>query len=203
MNRGPCRENRFLVFMFQRQRPLHLDRASPLLWKVYRICSKSYLKYFGRMGMKQSSMLGGERVRHSSLNVEGSDFYKKMRAEAKAKEEEEKKKKLGISEEEKEGGEVEEGGGDEGGDGGDVGAEESALNFFEDAAWTPQTLRNNFFEDHHHSWEEGKEEEEVEDEPGELPHQLKFDRPTIERGESREAKRATLTDPTTLAEDED
>ena len=47
-------------------------------------------------------------MRHSSLNVEGSDFYKKMRAEAKAKEEEEKKKKLGISEAEKEGGEEEE-----------------------------------------------------------------------------------------------
>ena len=42
---------------------------------------------------QQCSLIGKDRVRHSTLNVEGSDFYKKMKSEA-------EKKKLGISEEE-------------------------------------------------------------------------------------------------------
>ena len=81
------------------------------------------------MGNKQSSLMlmGRDRVRHSSLNVEGSDFYKKMRAEAKAKEEEEKKKKLGSSEDVEE----EDDGGEEGEEE-EEGAEEVACNFFED-----------------------------------------------------------------------
>ena len=146
--------------------------------------------------MKQSSLMGKERVRHSTLNVEGSDFYKKMRAEAKAKEEADKK--LGSSDEveDKEGGGEEEGGG----------AEETALNFFEDLGWaapledqgwTAAPLKNNFFEDHN----EYEAQEEAEDEPGELPRQLKVERPTIMRGESREAKRAYNADPTTQEED--
>ena len=58
----------------------------------------------------QSKWTGGKRVRQSTLNVEGSRFYKKIRAEAKAMEAADNKKKLGISsdnegdyEEEKEG----------------------------------------------------------------------------------------------------
>ena len=145
--------------------------------------------------MKQSSLMGKDRVRHSSLNVEGSDFYKKMIAEAKAKEE---KEKLGSSDEVKE---------EEGGDGEEEEEEvlEAALNFFEDQGWADPTLKNNFFEDH----EEFDAQEEAEDEAGELPRHLKFnfnntvtERPTIERGESREAKRAYNADPTKIPEED-
>ena len=148
------------------------------------------------MGNKQSSLMlmGRDRVRHSSLNVEGSDFYKKMRAEAKAKEEEEKKKKLGSSEDVEE----EDDGGEEGEEEEEKGAEEVACNFFEDQDWTSPVKKNNFFEEHE-EWEANEEEEE--DEPGEMPVQLRFERPTIERGESREAKRPSNAGPTTTEED--
>ena len=147
------------------------------------------------MGNKQSSlmMIGKDRVRHSSLNVEGSDFYKKMRAEAKAKEEEEKKKKLGSSEDVEE----EDDGGEEGEEE-EKGADEVACNFFEDQDWTSPVKKNNFFEEHE-EWEANEEEED--DEVGEMPVQLKFERPTIERGESREAKRPSNAGPTTTEED--
>ena len=45
----------------------------------------------------QSKETGGKRVRHSTLNVEGSRYYQKIRAEAKAVEAADNKKKLGIS----------------------------------------------------------------------------------------------------------
>ena len=141
------------------------------------------------MGMKQSRLMGKERVRHSSLNVEGSDFYKKMRAETKAKEEAEKKLDSSEEVEDKE----------EGGEDGDGGAEETAVGFFEEQGWTAAPLKNNFFEDH----DEYDAQEEAEDEPGELPAQLKVERPTIMRGESREAKRAYNADSTIQAEEED
>ena len=44
----------------------------------------------------QSKWTGGKRVRQSTLNVEGSRFYKKIRAEAKAMEAADNKKKLGV-----------------------------------------------------------------------------------------------------------
>ena len=158
-------------------------------------CSIYFSDILLRMGNKQSSLMliGKDRVRHSSLNVEGSDFYKKMRAEAKAKEEEEKKKKLGSSEDV-----VEEDDGGEEGEEEEEGAEEVACNFFEDQDWTSPVKKNNFFEEHE-EWEANEEEEE--DEPGEMPMQLKFERPTIERGESREAKRPSNAGPTTTEED--
>ena len=45
----------------------------------------------------QSKETGGKRVRHGTLNVEGSRYYQKIRAEAKAVEAADNKKKLGIS----------------------------------------------------------------------------------------------------------
>ena len=156
--------------------------------------------------MKQSTMMGKDRVRHSSLNVEGSDYFKKMRAETKAKEEKEKKQLGSSGEVEEEEGGDEDGGGEEEEEE-DGGALEAAVNFFEDQGWTAPledkgwtapTLKNNFFEEH----DEYEAQEEAEDEPGELPRQLKLERPTIERGESREAKRAYNTDPTNVEEDQ-
>ena len=44
----------------------------------------------------QSKETGGKRVRHSTLNVEGSRYYQKIRAEAKAMEAADNKKKLGV-----------------------------------------------------------------------------------------------------------
>ena len=169
------------------------------------------------MGMKQSSLMGKDRVRHSSLNVEGSEFYKKARAEAIAKEEAEKKQ-LGSSEEVEE----EEGDGDEGGEEEEEGgAEEIAGDFFEDQGWAAPPLQNTFFEDEDVGWtapplknnffedhDEFDAQEEEEDEAEELPkvfnfnfNQVKNERPTIMRGESREAKRAFNADPTTAEED--
>ena len=120
------------------------------------------------------------------MNVEGSDFYKQIRAEAEAKEE--KEKKLGSSDEDGGGGEEEE----------DGGVLEAALTL-EDKGWTAPTLKNNFFEEH----DEYDAQEEAEDEPGELPRQVKLERPTIlERGVSREAKRAYNTEPRTIPEED-
>ena len=45
----------------------------------------------------QSKETGGKRVRHGTLNVEGSRYYQKIRAEAKAMNAADKKKKLSIS----------------------------------------------------------------------------------------------------------
>ena len=52
------------------------------------------------METRQCSLFGKDRVRHSTLNVEGSDFFKKMKSKT-------EKKKLGISGEEGEGGQEE------------------------------------------------------------------------------------------------
>ena len=106
----------------------------------------------------QSILIGKGGERHSTLNVEGSNFFKKMKAEA-------EKKKLGSADDVEE--EVEKQG------------------------WTAPTLKNNFFEDDD---EYDAQEEEAGDDPSELPRQVKVERPKIERGESREAKRAYNTD---------
>ena len=112
--------------------------------------------------------MGKDRVRHSTLNDAGSDFYKKM----KAKEDAEKKKLDNADEVEEE----EDGGDEEGGGFSQV--------------WMAPTLKNNFFADH----DEYDAQEEADDDPSELPRQVKLERPKIERGESREAKRAFNTD---------
>ena len=124
------------------------------------------------MGTKPSRMMGGERVRHCSVNQEGSEFYKKMRAEAKAKEEADRKRILAariLTEEEVKG---EEGGGGE--EEGGVEEEETSCNFFEAQAWNAPTTRSNFFEEH----DEWETTEEAEDDPSGLPCQLKFQRPS-------------------------
>ena len=123
--------------------------------------------------MKPSRMMGeeqGRHSRHSSLNVEGSEFYRKMRAEAKAKEEKEERKRIlaaQISTEEakKKEEEVEEE---------EEGAEETSCNFFEAQAWNAPTIRSNFFEEH----DEWETTEEAEDDPSGLPSQFQFERPS-------------------------
>ena len=62
------------------------------------------------------SLIGKDRVRHSTLNMEGSDFYQKLRSEAIAEEEAERKR-LANSEERRKKEVKEEEGGDKGEDG--------------------------------------------------------------------------------------
>ena len=116
-------------------------------------------------------MMGEDQGRHSSLNVEGSEFYRKMRAEAKAKEEKAERKRILAAqistEEAKKKEEVEEE--DE------EGAEETSCNFFEAQAWNAPTIRSNFFEEH----DEWETTEEAEDDPSTgLPSQFQFERPS-------------------------
>merc|ERR1712203_1021288 len=128
---------------------------------------EGFHKLVSKMGMKPSRMMGDERVRHCSVNQEGSEFYKRMRAKAQAKEEADKKRILAAQIVTEESAKVEEeGGGDDG--------EEISSNFFEAQDWKAPTVRSNFFEEH----DEWEGTEEAEDDPSGLPSQLKYERPS-------------------------